>query len=89
MYVHTFFIAFMVLLMGVFCISSAAAIIHTELGRQLALGLFIFWGTRLIFQLFVYSPKVWKGKLFETAIHVISTIFWTYLSIVFFLIYWL
>ena len=62
MYVHTFFIALVVFLMGVFCVYSASDIVYTKLGQQLSLGLFIFWTTRLIFQFFAYSPKLWKGK---------------------------
>src|SRR4051794_3123133 len=62
MYVHAFFVALIVLLIGIFCVYSSYEIIHTKLGRQMALGLFIFWFTRLIFQFFVYSPKLWKGK---------------------------
>lgn len=88
MYVHTFFIALMVFLMGVFCIYSAEDILHTQLGRQLSLGLFVFWATRLVFQFCVYSPKLWKGKLFETSVHVLFSILWIYFSVVFLLIYW-
>ena len=88
MYVHTFFIALMVLLMGVFCIVSSADIINTRLGHQIALGLFLFWAIRLLFQFFVYSPDLWRGKSFETTIHVIFSFLWTYFSVVFFMIYW-
>jgi hypothetical protein len=88
MYVHTFFIALVVLLMGVFCISSAEDIIYTKLGRQLSLGLFIFWTTRLVFQFYVYSPKLWKGKLLESTVHVFFSLLWIYFSTVFFLVYW-
>jgi hypothetical protein len=89
MYVHAFFIGLIVLLIGVFCIYSSEDIIHTKLGKQLALGLFIFWFIRLLFQFFVYSPKLWKGKLFETSVHIIFSCLWTYFSSVFFLIYWI
>ena len=42
MYVHTFFIGLVVLLMGIFCFWSATDIVNTKLGRQLSFGLFIF-----------------------------------------------
>jgi hypothetical protein len=87
MYVHTFFIALMVLLMGILCITSATDIVGTKLGKTVSLGLSIFWTTRLIIQFFGYSSALWKGKLFETVIHVSFTFFWAYLSIVFFLIW--
>jgi hypothetical protein len=88
MYVHTFFIAFVVLLMGVFCLVSFNEIVNTSLGRKLALGLCFFWTVRLLFQFFVYSPKLWKGKLFETTVHIVFSFLWAYLSTIFFLIFW-
>jgi hypothetical protein len=87
MYVHTFFIALVVLLMGIFCIYSAGDLISTVLGRQLCFGLFIFWGIRLAFQFFVYSADLWKGKRFETWVHVLFSLLWAYFTTVFFLIY--
>jgi hypothetical protein len=88
MYVHTFFIALVVFLMGVFCIYAASDIVDTKLGRQLSLGLFVFWAARLVFQFCGYSSRLWKGKLFETSIHILFSILWIYFSAVFFLIYW-
>ena len=87
MYVHTFFIAFVVFLMGIFCIYSSADLINTSLGRQVCLGLSAFWGLRLIFQFTFYSSKLWKGKLFETIVHIVFSILWTYFTVIFFLIY--
>lgn len=86
MYVHTFFIALMVLLMGVFCISCATDIVNTRLGHRLSMGLFIFWGLRLLFQFFVYSPELWRGKTFETLIHILFSVLWCYFSVVFLMI---
>ena len=88
MKVHTFFIAFFVLLIGVLCVHSADDILNTKLGHDLALGLFAFWVTRLFFQWFVYSPQLWTGKPFETVVHVLFSCIWIYFSTVFFLIYW-
>ncbi len=88
MYVHTFFIALLVFLLGIFCMVSAKDIVHTPLGHTLALGLGIFWFMRLLCQFFVYSPELWKGKRFETAVHILFSVFWTYTSGVFFWIYW-
>ena len=87
MYVHTFFVALVVFLMGMLCVFCAADLIHTHLGKQLALGISIFWGARLLIQFVGYSSKLWKGKMFETAIHILFSLLWTYLTIVFFLIY--
>jgi hypothetical protein len=87
MYVHTFFIALVVLLMGILCLTSAKELIETDLGNKIVLGLGIFWMLRLLIQFFGYSSKLWKGKTFETTIHIVFSFLWTYLSVIFFMIY--
>lgn len=87
MYVHTFFIALMILLMGICCIYATTDLLQTRLGHLLALGCFIFWVMRLLFQFFVFSPRLWKGKRFETYMHIIASILWSYVSVVFFMVY--
>lgn len=87
MYVHSFFIAFVVLLMGILCITSSHELATTKLGRTVSLGLSIFWGVRLLFQFFGYSSKVWKGKIFETLVHVVFSFFWIYVTAIFTLTY--
>lgn len=88
MYVHTFFIALVVFLIGLLCLMSPRELIETKLGSQLAFGLFIFWSIRLFIQFFGYSSKLWKSKRFETAVHILFSCLWAYLSIVFFIIFW-
>lgn len=83
MYVHTLFIALVILLMGIFCISSANEIVITPLGRRVALGFAIFWVVRLGVQFFGYSSELWKGKAFETTMHILFSILWVYLSFTF------
>lgn len=83
MYVHTLFIALTVFLMGLLCVTSATEIVTTSLGKKIALGLGVFWIIRLLIQLFGYSSKLWKGRGFETIVHVVFTLFWIYMSIVF------
>lgn len=80
---HTFFIAFTLFLMGVLCLTSTTELIETSLGRKISLGLGIFWFIRLFFQFFVYSPKLWKGKTFETTMHVVFSALWIYFGFVF------
>jgi hypothetical protein len=87
MYVHTFFIGLVLMLMGLLCITSANEIISTALGRRIALGLGVFWLARLFIQFFVYSPELWKNKLRETLIHVVFVLLWTYLSAMFLWVY--
>ena len=86
MYVHTFFVALMVLLMGLLCLTSAPELVGTPLGRRVALGCGVFWLARLLIQFFGYSSELWRGKRFETGVHVVFIGFWSYLSAVFLLV---
>jgi hypothetical protein len=85
MYVHMFFIAFTVFLLGLLCLTSSHALLHTALGRRISLGLGLFWAVRWYVQFFVYSAKLWKGKAFETMVHIVFSLFWTYVSTIFIL----
>ena len=87
MYVHTFFIAITLFLVGLLCLPSCTEIISTTFGKRVSLGLGIFIFIRLFVQFFGYSSKTWKGKSLETTIHILFSIFWTYLTTIFFLIY--
>ena len=87
MYVHSFFIAFVVVLIGLLCVTSATDLLKTPLGKKISLGISIFWITRLFIQFFGYSTSLWKGKTFETGIHILFSILWTGLSAVFILTY--
>jgi hypothetical protein len=87
MMVHTLFIAIVILLNGLLCLSSSADLVNTGFGRKLSFGIGLFWTTRLIIQFFGYSPVLWRGKRFETMMHIIFTILWIYLSTVFLAIY--
>ncbi len=83
MEVHTFFIALVVFLMGLLCITSASELIGTTLGKRISLGFGVFWLIRLYFQFFVYATALWKGKKFETTVHILFAAFWAYLSAIF------
>ena len=85
-WVHTFFIALTIFLMGLLCLTSSGELIETNLGKKIALGFGIFWLVRLFIQFFGYSSKLWKGKIFETWAHILFTLLWTYLSFIFWLI---
>lgn len=78
-YVHTFFIALMVFLMGLLCLFCANDLAETPLGRRIAGGLCFFWACRWVMQFWGYSAANWRGKTFETCIHILFSILWTYL----------
>lgn len=85
LYVHTFFIAFMLILMGLLCVTSSADLVQTALGKKICFGLGVFWVVRLFFQLFIYSKELWRGKKFETFIHILFSLLWIYFSCIFLL----
>jgi hypothetical protein len=87
MYMHSLFIAIMLFLVGLLCLSSSKELLGTTLGRRISFGGGIFWVARLYVQFFGYSSKTWAGKSFETAVHVVFSLFWAYLSTIFILIY--
>jgi hypothetical protein len=87
MYVHSFFIAFVIFLIGLLCLTSTNELLKTSLGKQISLGLGLFCSARLGIQFFGYSSRIWKGKTFETIIHILFVILWAYLSIIFDLTY--
>lgn len=87
MYVHSLFIAIVLFLLGVLCLTSSKELIATTLGRRISFGLGMFWMARLYVQFFGYSSKIWAGKSFATTVHVVFSLFWAYLSTTFALIY--
>jgi hypothetical protein len=87
MYVHSLFIAILLFLVGLLCLTSSRELLGTTLGRRISFGVGLFWLARLYVQFFGYSSKIWVGKSFETVVHVVFSLFWAYLSAVFILIY--
>lgn len=83
MIVHTFFIAFVVLLMGLLCTTSYTELLDTKLGKTVLLGFALFWSVRLFIQFLGYSSSLWKGKIFETFVHITFSSLWLYLCVIF------
>jgi hypothetical protein len=83
LHIHTFFIGLTVLLMGLLCVTSASDLIRTPLGRRICLGLGVFWGIRLVLQFCGYSSRLWRGKPFETAMHLLFSALWVSLTALF------
>ena len=88
-YVHTFFISLTVFLMGILCLVSSKELISTHLGKNITLGLGMFWVIRLFVQFFGYSSKLWRGKPFETTIHILFTMLWVYFGVCFLYAYFI
>ena len=83
MIIHTFFLALIIFMMGLLCLTSSSDLLETTLGKRLCLGFAIFWTIRFFIQFFGYSSSLWKGKAFETTVHIIFSLFWGYASMVF------
>lgn len=86
MTIHTFFIALIVFLMGLLCLISTSDLLNTKLGKTISFGIGIFWTIRLVIQFVGYSSKLWRGKPFETIAHIIFTLLWVYMSVIFILV---
>lgn len=83
MYVHTFFIGVTVFLMGLLSFNMSGELYSTPFGKVISLGIGFFWFLRLIFQFLVYSPKLWRGKKFETFMHILFSLLWIYVTTIF------
>ena len=89
-FVHSFFIALTLVLFGALSWVVAASLsAPTAVSRTVLAGFVVFWGLRLITQLFVYDASLWRGDRFNTAVHVVFAAFWTYLVTVYGVALWL
>src|SRR4028118_690619 len=83
-YVHTFFIALVVTLLGILAFFYTAVLLEpTQLARVVLCGIVIFWGCRLAVQFFGYDASLWKGDRFNTWMHILLSLLWLYLVSVF------
>ncbi len=86
-YVHCFFLCLVLVAMGALCaLAPEALLTPTPLGRLVSSGLVIFWLLRLVVQWFVFDHRLWRGKPFETAMHIGATILWSNYVIIFTLV---
>jgi hypothetical protein len=82
--VHTFFLIVTLALFSALLLTSADALVEpTRLARAVLLGLTIFWGLRMLMQWFYYSPALWRGRRFNTAMHLLFSGLWIYVTAVF------
>ncbi|RYY81942.1 MAG: hypothetical protein EOO15_23725, partial [Chitinophagaceae bacterium] len=87
MTIHTFFIAVTVAGMGLLCLLAGEELLTTPLGKKIDIGFAFFWALRFGIQFFGYSSQLWRGKRFETIVHVVFTFLWAYLVTIFVLSY--
>ncbi len=77
MYVHTFFVAFAVFLMGCLNLFAPDALLTpSRLSVWVSVGLTVFWAARLYTQFLVFDRRLWLGRGFETVAHVVFGFAW-------------
>lgn len=80
-HVHCRFIILTLVLMGLFDLLLADELLKpSPLAAAFLGGLGVFWGLRLVTQWFVYDRRLWVGKRFETAMHLLFSLLWLFLS---------
>jgi hypothetical protein len=81
---HAVFIVLTLALISALLLTSADALVEpTPLSRAVLAGLTIFWGLRMLMQWFFYSPAIWRGDRFHTAMHWVFSATWVYVTGVF------
>ena len=76
MRVHTLFVALTVAGFGLLSVGWAGDIAGTPFGRTFAVAVGLFWAVRLVVQFVGYSGELWRGKRFETGVHVAFVVLW-------------
>lgn len=79
--VHALFIAVTLALMGLPCLFEPSVFLErTRAGAWWTWSLAAFWALRCYCQWFVYEADLWRGKRFETALHVLFSAQWIALT---------
>ena len=87
---HTAFIILILVLSSVLLLTCSDLLLDgTRLSRAVLAGLTIFWGMRMLAQWFFYSPAVWRGNSFNTAMHCFFSVTWVYMTATFASALWL
>jgi hypothetical protein len=81
---HAVFLVLTLALFSALLLTSSDALLEpTPLSRAILIGLTIFWTLRLVMQWGFYSPEIWRGHRFNTAMHYLFSAIWVYVSTVF------
>ena len=82
--VHAIFIVVVLAMFAGLLITSSEALLEpSRLSRLVLGGLTIFWALRALAQWFYYSPAIWRGNRFRTAMHYGFSAAWVYVTAVF------
>ena len=81
---HAVFLVLTLALFSALLLTSSDALLEPPpLSRAILIGLTIFWTVRMVMQWGFYSPEIWRGHRFNTAMHYIFSAIWVYISTVF------
>lgn len=81
---HTFFICLVLVMMGALsALATDCFLLPSKLSRLVLGGFAFFWFIRLVFQLFIFDRKIWRGHRVHTAMHWLLTLLWTYLTVIY------
>ena len=81
---HAVFLVLTLALFSALLLTSSDALLEpTPLSRAILIGLTIFWTVRMVMQWGFYSPEIWRGHRFNTAMHYLFSAIWIYVSTVF------
>lgn len=87
--VHVGFIVLILLLFGTLTLAFTPDLIApSRLAAAVLGGLALFWGLRLITQQFIYDRSLWLGNRRNTVLHILASLLWLYLTMVFGLGWW-
>ena len=78
---HGFFIVLVIGLCSALLLVRGEALLEpSPLSRAILSGLTLFWGLRMLAQWFYYSPSLWRGHRFHTAVHCVFSMTWVYVT---------
>ena len=80
-YVHAFFLCLTLVLFGLLnLVRTDELLAGGSLARSVLGGIAVFWTIRLLIQFFVYDPQLWRGHRFNTAMHIMFALLWSYFA---------
>jgi hypothetical protein len=83
-HVHTLFVCAVLVLMGLPALLAPDIFLDpTRAGRWIAWSYAAFFALRLFAQWFVFPRALWRGKPFETQMHLVFTMIWLGLVVLF------
>ena len=86
---HSVFLVLTLALFSALLLTCGPALLEpTRLSRAVLAGLTIFWGLRMLMQWCFYSPLIWRGHRFNTAMHYTFSVVWVYVTTVFAVALW-